>query len=406
MTFDNDMMRKAYRYSIKRIRERVMEGRKARIGFAVVFDSVFPMAPVFEKMTDDDLFEPFIVVIPDANRGLEHEIGQYVSTYVSLRNRYPGARIIDVYDRKSGEYSDISHECDMYCTANPYDSMTRPYFATDHFWRRHIPVIYANYGLNMARSYQRYLREAAWFGKFWRVYAENLYCLNDLKSNPHRVDAILSGYPKMDALAGQREIGRNRKKILVAPHHSVQKGLCSVNFGNFLRLADFFLDLPLRYPGIDFVFRPHPLLFVNLEKESVWGAEKAADYWRKLERIPNAELQRGGDYLHTFANSDALIHDCGSFSGEYLYTGKPCCRIISRDADIDGEYSEFGKKCMDCHYLAHDEREILRFMDETVIGNHDPKKELRRKFRDQIAVNYPESAKFIVDDIRKEILES
>lgn len=397
------LMRKGYGYSLLKLADKARHGGKIKVCFAVVFDSVFPMAPVFEKMRNDPFFYPFLAVIPDRVRGGHNEIRQYISTESFLRHKYPDAEIVSPLDKRTGEYSDISEKCDIYCTPNPYETLTRPFYTADYFWRKHIPVIYANYGLNMAACYQKMMRENIFFGKVWRIFAENEQCLSDLTMNPFSPAVVLSGYPKMDSLAQCPIIPHERKKIIIALHHSIEKGNKNgLDFGVLLYFPEFFPLLPTLYPYIDFIFRPHPLLYSNLEK--LWGVDKAGKYWETLEKLPNVALQRGGDYLDTFANSDALIHDCGSFTGEYLYTGKPCCRMLADPGTLNTEYGEFGKKCVKQHYLAQNPEEIKSFIEYVVLQGNDSKKEERERFLKTMAINYPRAADFIVENIKSAIM--
>ena len=64
--------------------------------------------------------------------------------------------------------------------------------------------------------------------------------------------------------------------------------------------------IPAMFPEVDFVFRPHPLLFPRLSSPSKWGESKAAGYLEAMSAFPNVEIETGGDYFATFASSDAL----------------------------------------------------------------------------------------------------
>lgn len=405
MSISPATMRKAYKFALKKAKSRLDNDQRVRVGFGVVFDSVFPMASVCRLMQDDDMFDPFIFPIPYASKGKETERSQYLLTLDSLKKGFPEIRIVNPYDERSDAYRDLSDECDMYCTTNPYDPLTLPQFGIKFFWNRHIPVFYSNYGINIARSHQNFMETNPVYGLFWRIYADNEWCLKSLESNPSSPQVVLSGCPKMDMLASQEICARDRKRIIIGMHHSIMPGLCSINFGTFLDYADFYHELPRRYPQIDFVFRPHPILFSNLAREDIWGAEKAEGYWKSLESQPNAELQRSGEFYGTFASSDALIHDCGAFTAEYLYVGKPCCKVMPASVDIDAEYGDFGKVCLDLHYHAFKESDIISFIDQVVLQEKDPLKEKRAKAHEKIAVNYPDASEFIVKDIKTEIVE-
>lgn len=53
----------------QRIKNRIKKQQKLRVAFLCMYDSAFQYSSIFEKMLEDDFFEPFIVVIPDVLRG-------------------------------------------------------------------------------------------------------------------------------------------------------------------------------------------------------------------------------------------------------------------------------------------------------------------------------------------------
>ena len=85
------------------------------------------------------------------------------------------------------------------------------------------------------------------------------------------------------------------------------------------------------------------------------------------------------DYLETFANSDTMIHDCGSFTAEYLFTNKPCCYMLKNVDDIKRKFLPMGQKCLDNYYKAFNKNDILNFIDNVVIKGIDPMKNQRDK---------------------------
>jgi len=199
-----------------------------------------------------------------------------------------------------------------------------------------------------------------------------------------------------------------RKRIIIAPHHTVADEF-KETFGlsNFLKYADFFLNLPRIYPEIDFIFRPHPLLFVTLEREDVCGKEKSDAYLKKLLSFNNVIYSNGGTYYDIFLNSDAIIHDCSSFLVEYLITGYPCCYMLKSNKQIDDLFTEFGKECLSYYYKAFNENEILYFIDNFVIAGNDIDKEKRIKFANQkLMINYPNVSEKILSEIKNEIFVS
>lgn len=94
--------------------------------------------------------------------------------------------------------------------------------------------------------------------------------------------------------------------------------------------------------------------------------------------MENTQLEQGY-YMDLFKTSDALIHDCASFTVEYLYTKKPTLFMV-RDQQVLSHWNIFGEKCFDMHYHAHDMDEIEHFITRVVIGEQDTMREKREKF--------------------------
>lgn len=205
----------------------------------------------------------------------------------------------------------------------------------------------------------------------------------------------------MDKLASIKCKNKTRKQILLCPHHTINSK--ELDLSNFLTYSDLFLELPKLYPEIDFIFRPHPLLKYNLTKYC--GESKTNKYYDQIVAYSNAIYNNSEDYLETFANSDAMIHDCGSFTTEYLFTGKPCCYMLKDSDDINKIFLPMGQKCLDNYYKAFNKDDILNFIDNVVIKGIDPMKNQRDQFLKELRLNYPNVAQIIVEHIIREIVD-
>lgn len=205
----------------------------------------------------------------------------------------------------------------------------------------------------------------------------------------------------MDRLANVPIHIRKRKKVIICPHHTVM-GWKTLDISNFLSYCDFFIDLPKLYSDIDFVFRPHPLLFSNLIENRMWTQQDVDNYITRMESSPNICYDNSGDYFELFANSDAMIHDCSSFIGEYLFTERPCCYMLKSTQEIEDVLLPMGIDCMEHYYKALCKEDILQFIDQVVVQGDDPLKEKREVFsRTQLKFNYPHSAQMVIDTIKR-----
>ncbi len=175
--------------------------------------------------------------------------------------------------------------------------------------------------------------------------------------------------------------GVRRKRVIFAPHFRIQnKGV--FRRGAFQWMADEMIELAERYKDrIQFAFKPHPRLFSELERLDSWGYEKSISYYEKWATMPNTQLEIG-DFIELFNTSDAIIHNCGSFTGEYLFTAKPAL-FVTKDLDIvKKDADEFGRVCLDLHYKAHSMEDVEEFISSVVLSGNDPMKSEREIFRE------------------------
>ena len=130
--------------------------------------------------------------------------------------------------------------------------------------------------------------------------------------------------------------------------------------------------------------------------------EKVKDYIDKIKSKFNVIYSDYGDYFDDFANSDAIIEDCGSFLTEYFYTQKPHCYMLKSPDDIENKFIDLGKKCLDNCYIAYNETEIVDFIENVVIKENDPKKKDRESFSKlEVMYNYPNAALAAVKHLRE-----
>ena len=212
-------------------------------------------------------------------------------------------------------------------------------------------------------------------------------------------------YSKMDSYIETQVNPNERKTIMIAPHHSVEGGFNdTLGLSNFYNYADLFLNLPKMYPDVDFIFRPHPALFLLLANKRYWGQAKVDEYLNKMCANSNVQYSTKGDYFIDFAISDAIIQDCGSYLVEYFYTLKPHCYMLKSEKDIEEKFSPLGKQCLANCYIAYDEKSILNFIDEVVLNENDTKKQKREKFAKEVVMhNYPNVCEMIVKNIEKSL---
>ena len=155
--------------------------------------------------------------------------------------------------------------------------------------------------------------------------------------------------------------------------------------------------LPQMFPRVKFVFRPHPLLFFRMISEGIWTREQADRYVEELERA-GVEYSGGGDYLQLFADCDAIVNDCGSFTMEWLFTGKPGCFVQNEDLK-DEHLTTQMREAMKRYRMVRSREEIIGFIRDVAEGRCPATEGMDDWVREKIAVNYPHAAQKILDEM-------
>lgn len=202
----------------------------------------------------------------------------------------------------------------------------------------------------------------------------------------HGENMCATGYSFGDCLMASGVSSRTsaRKCIIWAPHWAVYTNGNFIKNGTFLETAETMLALARKFETeVDFVFKPHPSLFGILAEAPEWGPERAKAYWQAWRELPNGRIEEG-DYLDLFRKSDALIHDCGSFTFEYLYMDKPCMFLMVEEKYP--AYNEMAEAALACYHQGRSEEEIESFIRTAVLGGQDTKAGLRRAFREKYLI--------------------
>lgn len=397
-------IQESYPQKIENIRAIADQKGRVNAAFFVIFSSVFQTEPVFRRMVKDDFFNPVIVVTPDMQRSERQREECYQQTYRELREKY-GDRVIHGYDVETGEYYDPEDNYQLVFFNNPYSKMAYRKHHVTYFLDKNALSIYPYYGF-AAVQYGRNLMHTDFYNFVWKLCLDSQMNLEDLqKHQPIKgINGLVTGYLKMDRLAECEVRPRERKKIIICPHHTVL-GWKSLDISNFLVYKDFFLQLPAKYPDVDFVFRPHPLLFSNLRENGLWSDEEIDNYINAMNAYKNAVYDNSGDYFDLFMNSDAMIHDCSSFIGEYLFTEKPCCYMLKSKNQLNTVLIPMGRECLKQYYQAFSESDIIDFIDNVVIKGNDPLKNQREAFsRKVLKFNYPNGTQSLISYI-KDVLQ-
>lgn len=240
----------------------------------------------------------------------------------------------------------------------------------------------------------------------WQHYFENTeaveYAKKYMKNKCN--NGVVTGVPMSDIFMKPIDEYKNpwrfkdsRKKIIYAPHHSGILKNDTLNYSTFLEYGEFMLEMAAKYSDmIVIAFKPHPSLKAKLQK--VWGVDKTERYYKKWNEIDNGQLEMG-DYVNLFMHSDALIHDCSSFTIEYHYTHKPVM-FLEKDQNHSSNLLPYVKKAYDLHYKAHSAEDIEHFIKDIISGNDSLALQRKNYFKQYLMPPKGNSAcKNIIDSI-------
>lgn len=227
-------------------------------------------------------------------------------------------------------------------------------------------------------------------------------------------NVVVTGYPKADLYRKPvlndpwKPQPTKKKRVIWAPHFTITKDLSELNRSTFLQVSLLMWKLTQKYEDtIQFAFKPHPRLLTELYKHPNWGKEKTDAYYNQWANGHNTQLEMG-NYTELFITSDAMIHDCGSFTAEYHYTLNPIMFLTDNPEKLKEteQMSEYGCRGLDAHYKGLKEEEICSFLTDTVINGHDIMRKDRELFY-QKYLSRPNNKKsvsqLIYEDICKDL---
>lgn len=381
------------------LKEKITKGDKIEVVFFVTSMALFSSKPLFDLMLNDNRFSPRVAVVPDL-RGLGNNVeATMVSCEEAIIARSGEAKLLKLRPNGDGIWPEVSADIIVYPLPQNYSYYKyNPQFSIG---RSFVPI-FANYGYPSTKFAVEVLAHYN-YAYFCKVFLESDEALSIYKSvSPiNGSNGVVTGYIKMDELAKYEYKKSERKRILIALHHSVEGGANRIlEISNFMKYAEFFKELPEKYPNVDFVFRPHPFLFPVLSKPKHWGKDRVEKYLSELKSLPNVSWSEGSEYLKEFALADAIIQDCASFLVEWFYTGKPCCYMLKQESDIEEKFLPIGQKCLRASHIAYNQEQIQAFIDSIVNGELIAEPEAQT-VKQAVSINYPSAAQKALSDLLK-----
>lgn len=387
----------------RRLGKKLRTKERIKVIFFVLYDSMWKNDKLFRMMMESDRFDPYIVSISHAKQ----DIATIEENQKKLKSFFEGKGFpfIEGYRPESDSWFDIkSFHPDIVFYQQPYNESCDEYRIKS--LSRQCVFCYIPYAYTIERSrffYNTYLLNIAW----------KLFYPTEFQTNGARRDAynkginiIPTGFPLADYIVPEKRSGNSVwkqedesiQRVIWAPHHSILND-DMLNYSTFLEVADSMIDLAKKYSGkIQFAFKPHPVLKEKLYRSDVWGVERTDSYYATWKGMDNTCIAES-DYMDLFNSSDAMIHDCSSFSVEYLHTCKPVMYLSK--GGHESMLNECGLKAYEQHYKGCSIAEIEAFLNDVVLDGKDTMLPQRREFFDKYLL--PPGEASVAENIFREL---
>lgn len=358
--------------AIRRIRNK----NKIKVVFFQMNESVWKYKGIYDLMLKNQQFEPTIVVVPNTLFGEDLMLNNMHLTFDGFQRK--GYKVINSYNSVNQSWLDVKKVInpDIVFFSIPYD-LTREDYYINNFMDTLTCYVPYFFGINIlyGDNYNTLFHNLLWKA-FYETPIHKEFALK--YSQNKGINVVVSGYPGLDIFYNKDVKTDNPwkikdemvKRVIWAPHHTIEGQGGTLNYSNFLKYSEFFIEFALKYKNsVQIAFKPHPNLKPKLFLDKNWGTKRANNYYNYWNEIDNGFLVES-DYFDLFLTSDALIHDCGSFMIEYLTIGKPVLYLI-KDVNLKHRFNKLGQIALNKHYHALKEQDILDFVEGRVLNSND-----------------------------------
>ena len=356
---------------------RRLQGKeKLDVAFFLTTLGMWKVDYLFKAMQQSERFHPYIVIYPYSQyKGFSKD--EIFSTQKRTEEFVKGCgyEYVIPYDEKTGRWLDVKKTLhpDIVFFSSPYKDHLPQYYIY-HF--RDTLTCYVPYGFYTVKPYKNN----------FDLLFHNLVGLHLLETEWHKMkgaetarnggyNLFVTGYPGTEVFLREDYVAKDvwkpqpvkKKRLIWAPHHPVDD---PHGVATFLQYHDVMLHLAEKYKDwIQIAFKPHQLLKFKLSL--VWGQERVDEYYNHWNNLENGQLVETS-YVDLFLTSDAMVHDCGSFTTEYIFTRKPVMYLVKTD-QVDIRFNEIGKEAFYCHYQGENAQQIEQFITDVLLKGNDTK---------------------------------
>lgn len=369
-------------------------GRKIKVAYFVFEPETWDkQEPVFREMEKRDDFEVEIVVVPNFNStfGVRSTYGRELDYFKSVSDN-----VIRAYS-EDGRLVDCSARGYDYVFYGDSYNRHMPWKLRSHRMIRYSKVCYVPYGYTGSAVFDSISDNREFFRNVYMTFF-------DIAEKAPRMRAAFPqtcgegvqffeylGYPALEkyyfAKKPTRTSGKADSVISWTPRWSYDE---KIGGSHFLEYKDGFLDTVKRLSDIDYVLRPHPMMFSEFLSKGLMSEADVESYKNELAQL-GIKLSSEESITDVLLNTDILISDYSSILMMYFLTGRP---IIYCDSSIP--FNDAYSKMRQGMYIAHCWSDVESYIDSITNGN-DYLKEKRESIIESYFGDMEGSAARIVD---------
>jgi UDP-N-acetylglucosamine 2-epimerase len=323
---------------------------------------------VYKAFDKNSNFRPTVVVCPFTSKDNDFLIKELKKAidYCETENY----NFVVGYDTLKAETIDLKDQinADIIFFTNP-NNLTAKEFLIDNYLDKLTCFVPYSFRIDKLYNYEynNHLVNRTWINFYETDIHKRL--AKTYASNKGE-NVIVSGFPFLDRCSKTESkhkawklADKELKKIIWAPHWTIKNHQTTgLDWSCFLDYHQIILDLAIEFKNeIQIAIKPHPFLKNTLYQDSLWGLSKTDKYFELWDQIDNCQYVNG-DYKQLFEESDALIHDSGSFMTEYTALNKPVAYTIDKNVNIKDRFNEFGEVVLIGHQLVYNEKQFREFI--------------------------------------------
>lgn len=336
------------------------------------------LAPLYNKMLTDKLFEPVIICVPTGIKNselinadsLENDTYDYfISKGYNAINALIGRN--QWLDLKELEPDYIFH-------SRPYNQFMPKEYSSKKI-RKYALMCNVLYAANTTKNCQEVTINRNYFSDVFCFFAFDKLEVN-YYNEKFRVGCKLGiqhCYPygaialeEIMSFKNYEKLSKTTKRVMWTPRWSTDP---KIGGSNFFKYRNVILRLVKQNPNVTFIIRPHPLMFNNFIDTGEMTEKEVGEFRRFCYDTKNIILDESKDYTKTFWESDFLIADPSGIVAEYYVTNHP---IIYCHAEIDFDYMDYAHQMFAYSYEINNEDELIHTFN-LLCNNMDLKKEER-----------------------------